>query len=89
MTRTKARTKIWEIKVHLHQTVHQIQIVESSETSELTRTKALTMIWVIRVHLHRKVHQLQALQPSKISEMTYTGSDGDVVNPISSTPNKP
>ena len=44
MTRTKARTKIWEIKVHLHQTVHQIQIVESRETSELTRTKALTMI---------------------------------------------
>ena len=89
MTRTKARTKIWEIKVHLHQTVHQIQVVESSETSELTRTKALTMIWVIRVHLHRKGHQLQVLEPSKTSEMTHTGSDGDVVNQIPSTPNRP
>lgn len=59
MTRTKARTKIWEIKVHLHQTVHQIQIVESSETTLMTQTQARTKIWPMKVHLHQKDCQLK------------------------------
>ena len=34
MTRRQALTKKWQIKVHLHQKSHEIQILESSKTSQ-------------------------------------------------------
>ena len=38
MSRTQALTRMWQIKVHLHQKAHQIQRVELSEASHESHT---------------------------------------------------
>ena len=38
MSRTQALTRMWQIKVHLHQNAHQIQRVELSEASHESHT---------------------------------------------------
>ena len=38
MSRTQALTRMWQIKVHLHQNSHQIQRVELSEVSHESHT---------------------------------------------------
>ena len=47
MTRTHALKKIRQIKFHLHQRHLQIQIVKSSQISQMIRAEALTKIYQI------------------------------------------
>ena len=54
MTRTQALTKKWQIKVDLHQKSHEIQILESSKTSQMTKVHSLRKMWQIKFMYRKK-----------------------------------